>query len=160
MTFGASSAHGPVLYWPRPQQIRTGDERPVRMQIQMDGFPTPAPAVTPDAQALRSFAWNGDGLRTHDRSMDTEPALAPPAAHSAGSALPAPPGMPPVSHWQRLLPEAISLAWRNDPEVMSRLLGTVLAAHLQLHEQRMQSTLDELHLMISMELQALAGYPD
>ncbi len=92
--------------------------------------------------------------------MDTQTALALHVPHPAASAPAAPPGIPPVDHWERLLPEAVALAWRNDPDEMSQLLGTLLAMHVHARPHRVGATLDELQLMISMELQALAGYPE
>lgn len=90
--------------------------------------------------------------------MDTIPACPrlPPAPCSPAP----PPGVPPVRGWQQLLPQAVALAWRQDPEVMAGLLGRLLAVHVDPQGQRLQATLDELHLMVAMELQALAGYPD
>lgn len=93
--------------------------------------------------------------------MDTipAPALSPHAPRR--HALPAPPpGVPPIRGWEHLLPQAVSLAWRHDPEVMSQLLASLLVMHLQPQARRMEATFDELHLMISLELQALAGYPE
>ncbi|WP_447729822.1 hypothetical protein [Pseudoxanthomonas suwonensis] len=43
---------------------------------------------------------------------------------------------------------------------MGGLLATLLAQHMAGRTHCMDETLDELQLMISMELQALAGYPD
>jgi len=61
---------------------------------------------------------------------------------------------------EHLLCEAVLLAWRHDPQVMSQLLASLLAMHMHPGPRHMDTTLDELQLMISMELQALAGYPD
>jgi hypothetical protein len=62
--------------------------------------------------------------------------------------------------WERLLPGAVAQAWQHDPETMGGLLATLLAQHMAGRTHCMDETLDELQLMISMELQALAGYPD
>ncbi|ADV26625.1 hypothetical protein Psesu_0772 [Pseudoxanthomonas suwonensis 11-1] len=92
--------------------------------------------------------------------MDTETALALPPPQPLAQFMAAPPGVPPVPHWEHLLPDAVAQAWRRDPEVLSQLLGQLLACHLGRRNGHMDETLDELHLMVAMELQALAGFPD
>lgn len=122
----------------------------------MESTQSPTLSVTDAAQCLRGFAWKADGHRSHDPLMDTL------RAHRTlfHSPPPAPPGVPPVEGWERLLPGAVAQAWQHDPETMGGLLATLLAQHMAGRTHCMDETLDELQLMISMELQALAGYPD
>ena len=120
----------------------------------------PAPVFAPRKHPLRGFAWNDDAVPSHPPAMDTDSALALLASRPRPHSVPAPPGVPPVHDWESLLPEAVAIAWKRDPETMGHLLAALLSRHLAGHGESLDTTLDELHLMIAMELQALAGYPD
>lgn len=62
--------------------------------------------------------------------------------------------------WHRLTHDAVAMAWTRDPEVMCDLVATLMDIHLHHSDVPAERTLDELHLMISMELQELGADPD
>ncbi|AKC87405.1 hypothetical protein [Pseudoxanthomonas suwonensis] len=62
--------------------------------------------------------------------------------------------------WHQLTHAAVVMAWRRDPEVMCDLVATLMDIHLHHCRRSAERTLDELHLMISLELQQLSGEPD
>ena len=62
--------------------------------------------------------------------------------------------------WHRITHAAVVMAWARDPDVMCDLVATLMDIHLSRCGRSAERTLDELHLMISMELQQLAGEPD
>lgn len=62
--------------------------------------------------------------------------------------------------WHRLTQAAVTMAWSRDPDVMSDLVATLMDIHLHHCDRLPDRTLDELHLMISLELQQLSGEPD
>ena len=62
--------------------------------------------------------------------------------------------------WHRLTHDAVVMAWTRDPEVMCDLVATLMDIHLRQCSRSAERTLDELHLMISLELQQLSGEPD
>lgn len=71
---------------------------------------------------------------------------------------PPPPAVDP--EWHRLTHSAVVMAWTRDPDVMCDLVATLMDIHLRRSSASLEVTLDELHLMISMELQQLSGEPD
>jgi hypothetical protein len=62
--------------------------------------------------------------------------------------------------WHRTTQTAVVLAWMRDPDVMCDLVATLMDIHLHHCNRSTEHTLDELHLMISLELQSLSAEPD
>lgn len=62
--------------------------------------------------------------------------------------------------WHQLTHDAVVMAWTRDPDVMCDLVATLMDIHLRRSDVPAERTLDELHLMISMELQELGADPD
>jgi hypothetical protein len=62
--------------------------------------------------------------------------------------------------WHRLTHDAVVLAMTRDPDVICDLVATLMDIHLQHCNRSTEDTLDELHLMIALELEALHPSPD